>query len=197
MSDLTNWLKNPLNDNAAATGLQAGGQLMGAFSHINYGLQAKAASDFQAGQFQQQAGQVMASSERQAFDVDLQSKYIASAALASAAASGGGASDPTVVNLMARNAAMGAYRQGVALYEGEDRARALNLQASAKEFEGKNVLENSAEVGASQVLGAGASLLKGYENNASLLSKYGAGGPPPVRFASAAASPQFWQGSGQ
>jgi hypothetical protein len=170
-------LLNPRKLNNAGTGLQAGGQIMGGLSHIEFGIQARQAAEFQAAQLRQNANAAQASGQRQAANAELQSRYIASAALATAAASGGGASDPGVVSLMARNAAEGAYRQQVALYQGDDKARALELAAEAKQYEGRNVEANSMAVGASQFFGAGTTLLKGAAKDASLFQRFGGGGP--------------------
>lgn len=177
MSLLDAFLKDPRMSNTVGTGLQAGGQIMGGLSHVEFGIQSRQAAEFQAAQLRQNANNAQASGERQAADVGLQSKYIASAALATAAASGGGASDPGVITIMARNAAEGAYKQQVALYQGADRARAMDLSAEAKEFEGKNVMANSISVGASQLFGAGTTLLKGAAKDASLFQRFGGGGP--------------------
>jgi hypothetical protein len=102
---------------------------------------------------------------------------IASTALAHAAASGGGASDPTVVNLIARNAGESAYRQAVALYGGDEAARTMQLQADAREYEGKQAQVNSYANATAQGMGARATLLKGMAREASLYLRFGAGGP--------------------
>lgn len=170
-------INNPVSLNQIGTALQAGGDILGAVSHYRFGAQAQQAAEFQAQQLRQNAGQVLASSQRQAFDVDRQSKYIASSALAAAAASGGGASDPTVVNLIARNAGEMAYQKAVALYQGADKARSLNMEASAKEFEGENVRSNSNQVALSQGFAAATTLIKGSEKTASLFQRFGGGGP--------------------
>ncbi len=169
------------------TNIGSFGDAMGAASHFSYGQTAKQSEDFQAEQLRQQAGQSMASGQRQAQDVQLQSQLIASRALAVAGASGGGASDPGVVALMARNAQIAGYKQQAALYQGEDKARALNLEASAKEFQGKETALNSDIVAGSQVLKAGANSLAGkarvkslmmdQQPNASMFQRFGQGSP--------------------
>lgn len=153
------------------------GQLMGLISHLQFGIQSKQAADFQAEQLRQNAGQAQAGAQRSAADEERKAKLVTSAALASAAASGGGASDPTVTNIIARTASEGAYRRAVALYQGDDRARAMNLQADAKKYEGGNVLANSAMVAGAQTFGATTSLLKGAARGASLYQRFGGGGP--------------------
>lgn len=170
-----------LND--FGTGLQVGGQIMGAVSHFQFGQQAQVAGNFQAAQLRDLANTEAATSQRRAFDVDRQSRYIASAALASAAGSGGGASDPTVVNIISNISAEGAYRGAVALYGGQDRARLMQIQAATKEYEGNTTAQRSNTAGAAQLLGAGTSMAKGFAKNSSLLARFGGGGPQVNRSA--------------
>lgn len=169
--------RSALETNAGGTIAQVGGALAGGLSHLQFGMQAQAAAEFQAAQLRQNAGQAQAASQRTAMDVDKQAAYTASAALATAAASGGGASDPTVVNLIAKNAGEFAYRKQVALYGGDDKARLDNLTASAKEFEGGNVMRNSMAVAGSQLFGADTTLIKGMAKGASMYERFGGGGP--------------------
>ncbi len=177
MSALDDLLSNALKLNAYGADAQATGQMMSGLSHLQYGIQANQAAEYEAAQLRQNAGQAMAASERQAFDVDRQAQYITSNAIATAAASGGGASDPTVVNLIARNAGEMAYRKAVTLYNGEDRSRALNMQADAREYAGKNAQANSLMVAGSQFFNAGTTVLKGAAKDASLRSRFGGDGP--------------------
>lgn len=168
---------NPRSLNTADTIINAAGQIIGGLSHAQFGQQAQQAAQFQAEQLRQNAGQAQAGAQRAAYDIDRQSQYVASAALASAAASGGGASDPTVINLIAKNAGEFAYRKAVALYQGAAQARAMNLSVDAKEYEGESVRSNSDRVAQSEYFKAGTSLLQGTARDSSLLQKFGAGGP--------------------
>ncbi|CAB5220640.1 hypothetical protein UFOVP241_11 [uncultured Caudovirales phage] len=177
MSFLDDLLNSPQQLNSVGTGIEAAGSVIGGLSHIEFGQQAQQAADFQAAQLRQNAGQAQATAQHAAYDVDRQAQYTASTALATAAASGGGASDPTVVNLIARNAGEFAYRKAVALYQGDDKARLMNLQADAKEFEGANTKANSDLVGTTQMFAAGTSILKGSARDGSLLQRFGGGGP--------------------
>jgi hypothetical protein len=94
-----------------------------------------------------------------------------------AGASGAGASDPTVVNIISRMAGEGAYRGAVALYGGQDRARYLNLQADAKDYEGQILRSQSESAGKSQAVAGAASLLRGTVRDSSLFQRFGGGGP--------------------
>jgi hypothetical protein len=114
----------------AGTALTAGSQ-------IGAGIAARRAGDYQAQQADIAAGQQQAAAQRTAQTVDRQSKVLQSRALAVAAASGGGASDPTVVDLVSRIAGEGAYRSQLALYEGNDAARTLQMRADAARFQGR------------------------------------------------------------
>lgn len=153
------------------------GQEIGGASHYMFGVQAAQAAQYKAAQLRINAGQDQASAQRSAQDADKQSQIVASRALAVAAASGGGASDPGVVTIMARNAAEGAYRQQVALYQGDEKARVENMQADATEYEGKTTKLNSEMVGASQLFGAATTLMKGQSRDQSLKQRFGMGAP--------------------
>ena len=69
-----------------------------------------------------------------------------------AAASGGGAGDPTVVNLMAGVGQEGKYQSGVALYEGETRGRGLEFDAKIRRMEGRQALFSGFIGGASSII---------------------------------------------
>jgi len=161
---------DPIALQQEATSADVGGALFSALSTLQAGNQARKAANFQAEQLRQQAGQQQAAAQRQAADIGRQGDMIASTALAHAAASGGGASDPTVINLIARNAGESAYRQAVALYGGDETNRADQAQASAREYEGKSARVSGYVSGASNLLSAGA-------KSASLFQRFGAGAP--------------------
>lgn len=157
--------------------LDATGQAVGAGLEFASGLQFADAASFQASQLRQGANAALATSQRQAVDQDRQTQLITSRALAVAAASGGGASDPGVVSIIARDAQEGAYRRQVALYQGEDRARALNLAADVKGYEGRSAAVNSGISAAGQIFSAGTTLMKGQIKDSSLKLRFGMGAP--------------------
>ena len=171
------WSDNPRALNTYGTYAEAGGAIAGALSHLEYARQAQKAMQFQAEQMRQNAGQQMAAAQREAYGVEREAEYTASRALAVAAASGGGASDPTVVSLMSRNAAEMAYRKQVVLYEGTESARLMKTGADAKEYEGANARREGTQAAVAQSFGAGTSLLRGYARDASLLQRFGGDGP--------------------
>lgn len=163
--------------NNVGTGLGVFGHLWGAFGDLAAGRDAHRAASFEAEQLRQNAGQAQAASQRVAITADEQSKLVASRALAVAAAGGGGASDPTVVNLIAGIAQEGAYRQALSLYQGDERARQLQTQADATEAGGAAAEAAGVRSAIGKTIGAGAAAIKGIARGKSLLEKYGAGGP--------------------
>jgi len=138
------------------------------------GERARIAAEFAAWQADEQAGTAIAISQRQAMEEHRQATLVASRALAVAAASGAGVSDPTMVRILANARGEGAYRASVALYEGEAKARTLRLDAAAGRVSGWDA---QAE-GATRDQGYA---LQGLGNTArataSLYAKYGGKGP--------------------
>lgn len=115
-----------------------------------------------------QAGLIVAASQRVAAEELRQADLVSSRALAVAAASGAGAVDPTVVALLARNRGEGHYRASVALYEGEERARATRIQgAGAGELDTEGVMAGANAAAFGRIAREGLSLY----------ARYGLGGP--------------------
>lgn len=142
------------------------------------GLSAKQSADFEAKQLKQRAGQAKATSQFQAEQERRQSRYIQSRAQALAAASGAGASDKTVLDIMGSLEKEGEYRALSALYAGDVASQNDLMAASTAKQEGKNALVQS-------LFSAGGQLAKGYagsvDNNlmyddtSSLYNKYAMG----------------------
>lgn len=135
---------------------------------------AKIRADFMAWQADRQAGRVLAISQRRAIEERRMGDVAASRALAVAAASGGGVSDPTIVKLMADTQGEAFYRASVSLYEGEAEARQLRLNAQAKRLEGAESLEEGYRAEQYNAIGAAGAAAKG---GMSLYAKYGISGP--------------------
>lgn len=94
------------------------------------------ALEHQADQARQTAGQERAAAQRDAIEQRRQARFLSSRALARAAASGAGAGDPTVENILGGIGAEGEFRALNELFIGEERARNLETQAILKVFEG-------------------------------------------------------------
>ena len=159
---------------AIATGLGAGmeyaGNMGAARVTRQQGARQAVAIQFQAQQQRINAGQQIAAAQRDAMEQRRQSTLIQSRALALAAASGGGAIDPSVVNIISGVAGEGAYRAGVALYQGEERARAMRMTATALDYDGELAKAGASERADAFERSGTASLAKGAM---SLFSKYG------------------------
>lgn len=101
------------------------------------GLARQAALDHQAAQARSIAGQERASSQRGAIEQRRQARLLSSKALARAAAGGGGTDDPTVSNILGDIGAEGEFRALTELFQGEEAARGLEMQADLRVFEGQ------------------------------------------------------------
>lgn len=145
---------------AASTVLSAGG----AYAQ---GVQAKKTADYEAAQMDVNAGQDRAMAQRQAIENRREARLADSRLQAVAAASGGGASDPTVIKLSQDINAEGEYNALSSLYSGEESARQLEGSADLRRYEGKNAKRAGTIKAISTVLaGAGG-----------MASKYGGSGP--------------------
>lgn len=156
------------------------------------GLAAQQRAEYVAHQQEQMAGQERAASQRAAMEQQRQKRVAQSRAQAVAASSGGGALDPTVLDIMGGLEDQGNYNALVALYEGESAARNFESQASLTRYEGE-LAKSSSQIEAygsrsqgamyraagqnakkASYLSAAGSALQG---GSSLFGKYGAGGP--------------------
>lgn len=161
--------------------MMAAGAMFDAWGSIESGRfarvkaeQQRVAMQFEAEEAEKQAGQVLAISQQQAREEQRQGRYVASRALAVAAASGGGVSDPTIVNLIAKGKGEATYRANVALYQGEAKARQLRLQALGGNLSGDWAIANGLRTEEQYDYAAVGSALKG---GASLYARYGMNGP--------------------
>lgn len=131
------------------------------------GASEKGAARSQALQLEQNAGQDRASAQRAAIEQRRNARYMQSRVQALSAASGAGATDPTVVNLQDNIDAAGEYGALTAMYEGESAARGEEFAAQVARKTGKAAASAS-------YLKAGSTLLAGAS---SWYDKYGGGGP--------------------
>lgn len=144
----------PIGLMAAGTLLEAGGTIIGAKAEARQ-------LNSEADQLDAQAGNVRATSQRRAIEERRQARLASSRALALAAATGG-ASDPTVVNILANLDGEGEYRALTALYEGEEEGRGLEFEARNRRKEAKNVKRAGYVGAASSVLKAGGTMYEKY-----------------------------------
>lgn len=163
----------------AGTVMSAAGQLRAGNAAAEAGMAQEQASRYAADQADAQAGQEIAMSQREAQDARRQERFAQSRLQALAAASGGGATDPTVLNLSSGIAEEGTYNALTALYNGEERARALRTTAIANRFEGAQyrrageVKRKSSQFAAVGTLLQGGAAIGQTPQFSSLLEKYG------------------------
>lgn len=135
---------------------------------IKQGEEADKLAQYKASQLEQKAGQERAVSQRKAAGARKRARFAESRALAVAAASGGGASDPTVINIMSGIAGEGEMAAQTALYEGEERARGSEMAAEASRYEGAS----AKKAGKMKAFGT---ILSGLGKSYSLTDKYSPG----------------------
>lgn len=133
--------------------------------------------EHQAAQGRQAAGQERATAQRAAIEQRRQGRFLASRSLAVAAASGAGAGDPTVENILGGIGAEGEFRALSELFIGEERALGLETQADLRIFEseqerraGKAARRASRGTAFAQILGGGATA---FSASGQGLSRYG------------------------
>lgn len=163
-----------------ATILSAGSQYARGQAGITIAAERQAADAFEARQLEQEAEQSRGVGMRAAQDQTINMEMINSTALARAAASGAGGSDPTVMAVIARTAGAGAYRAQLANFEGEAQARFDLMKASALTYEGKIGVAGAASAATMADIGAGATLLAGAARGASLYDRFYSGPRPSV-----------------
>lgn len=153
------------------------GRGMSLVGTLQAGKEASDLAGYQADQLRANASDAQAAGQRAAYNEDEKTKLVMSEALARAAASGGGASDPTVVSILAKTASEGAYRRAVALYSGDSRAQGMEQQADVAEYQGKNAKVNAGLSAGAQLYGAGTTLMKAAASESSMFSRFGMGNP--------------------
>ena len=163
------------------------GGLLKGFGAYQSGQASQAMADFEAKQLLMNANKAKAVAQRDAAEEVRQSELVQSRILAVAAASGGGASDPTVMRLIGKQAGEGAYRAALAIYKGDDKAQQLELAAKARKYEG----DLAASQGMSKAIGAIAGA------GVSLYQKYGQSGPAPEADTDGFVDTGDWWGTGE
>lgn len=100
------------------------------------GKEGQRAKEYEAKQYEKQATAVIGSAQRTMLAERRRKEMVVSRAQALAAFGGGSVSDPTVQNIVSDLEGEGAYREAIALYQGEDESRKLNEAASLSRREG-------------------------------------------------------------
>jgi len=150
---------------AVGAGVSAAGTIMGGNAAASAGeaqaaAQRRAAADnataleFKAQQEEQNAQESRAAAQRQSLEKGRQTKLLLSSLQARAAASGGGASDPGVLDLAGDISRRGEYQALTEIYNGESRARGLMDQAAGDRFSGATGIQG-AELAANAAIAEG------------------------------------------
>jgi hypothetical protein len=173
--------------------LTAVGAVVSAAGSIMAGNAQAAQQKFQAQQLDMKAKEERAGATRQAADQAKQQDLIISRQRALAAASGGSATDPTILDLMGDTAAQGYVQQQTTLGMGENQARGYEDAAASARASAK-----SARMAG--YIGAGSSLLSGlgsafdnYAKGVKGMGGYGGGMPYQTPGGGDAASSSWWQ----
>ena len=157
---------------AAGSLFKAGGSYQSANNYQAAGAAARVAADFKAAQLRQNAGQAIAASQRKSIEDKNQAALLASKMIAAAGASGG--TGPQVNKLVADIFAKGSYNRSMDLYNGEETARQMRLNADVAEYQGYvDELGMNSRASASRTAGTGDLFTGGL----TLLQNYGRGGP--------------------
>ena len=120
----------------AGGAMQAAGTIMGGNAAASAGRAAQQAAYFRAAQEEQAAQESRAAAQRVALDKAREGRLLQSKLQANAAASGGGAADPTVIGLAGDIAGRSEYESLLEMYKGENRARGLEDSAIGSRMSG-------------------------------------------------------------
>lgn len=156
----------------AGTAVSAAGAVAAAQAQSSGYEAAALGSEFESQQLEQQAGQERAVSQRRALEVRRRQRLAQSRLQASAAGSGAGATDPTITGIDLDLEEEGLYRAGLAYYEGEERAKALETGSTVRQFEANQYRRAAEERRKAGAIDAFGTLLGGFGRTA-LRAKYG------------------------
>lgn len=112
------------------------------------GERTQEALDYEAEQFDLAAGQTLAAGQYSAAEVRRQGQIIESDLIAKVAMSGGNVSDPSIMNIIGRNAGEIQHRAMLEMYASEDEARTLRAKAETARMGGVSSLGDSKAAGA-------------------------------------------------
>lgn len=154
---------------AALPYLAAAGSVLSAVGSIQQGKAMERAAKFEADQLDQNAKQARAASQRDAMEQRRRAEFAQSRALAVAAASGAGALDPTVVDLIGDLGAEGDLNARTALYAGEERGKGMEAQASARRYEGSQARRAANMKAFSTILSSAGSMAGSFGGNTSFV----------------------------
>lgn len=144
--------------------LAAAGAGVNFYSTLQQGRAADKAGKFQDTQDIQQAGQVMASSERQESNAELQGTLVDSSLIAKAGMGGASVDNPNIVNDIGNINTQAHYNAMNDLYNGTEKANSLDLQGEVAKEQGEEAKQASYYKAFGGLMGAagGSSMLQQY-----------------------------------
>lgn len=146
---------------AAGTVISALGSMKSGDAAASAGREQQQLAEYQAAQLDQNAGQQIAVGQRQSAEALRQSRLLQSRALAVAAASGGGAMDPTVLKIIGGIDDEGKYAADSAMYNAKETARGMKDDARAARYSGAQARAAGNEARRGSRLAAFATVLSG------------------------------------
>ena len=129
---------------------------------VQQGVEQRHQADVAAMNLRNQANADAAAGERQSIQDRRQASYLVSRGQALAAASGAGATDPTVLSVLGQISGEGEYHALTSLYEGGTRSQNLSSQATATSSEGRAAEQAGRLKGISTLLTGGTTLATKY-----------------------------------
>lgn len=154
-----------------------GGTALTVLSTLKQGQDQKEQAEEQAKGLVNQANADAATAERIAISKRRQGQYLSSRAQALAAASGAGATDPTVLNIIGEIKGQSEYDALTSLYEGETQSENARSAAQAARNAGDAAVKASNLKAITTVLSAGAKQYGRSGGTVTLYDKYSGGGP--------------------
>lgn len=148
------------------------GAITTASAQRNAGKAAQNEADYEAQMANIQAGQEQAASQRTMLDKQREKELAQSTLQARAASSGGGALDPSVVNIMGDLESQGTLNEQNALYTGDSKAAALRQSAALKTYSGQVANANGQQASTATLVSGASSMLAKYAPSASPSDDY-------------------------
>ena len=135
------------------TAMSAIGTVVEGVATVRGGRAAAAEAEIEAKQLDASGREELAAGQREGFELDRETALLQSKQQSLAAASGGGAADPTVLDAMDDVQREGKYRRNLAIYGATQRSRGLHAQAGATRRTGQAALQGSKFAAAGTILG--------------------------------------------
>lgn len=154
------------------------GAVVAAAGTIAAGKAQKESAYYQAQQYELKSKEEAAAGQREAMEAERNKQLVLSKQQSLAAASGLGATDPTIVELAGETAKRGTYQAQMLRYGGEERATGLRAQAVASRMSGDAALAGAQASAAGSIIGGFGSMFSnfgggGYSSGAGSYHGYG------------------------